>query len=90
MGQNKYLQLSKDGTTVINCDKDYKGVVVIPNGVTQISKYAFADYEGLNSIEIPESVTMIGDEAFSGCMNLNSIEIPNSIKGIGRAAFKDC
>ena len=53
--------------------KKYKGrssVVVIPDNVTRIGRYAFSCCKGLTSVTIPDSVTSIGDEAFSGCRNL--------------------
>ena len=62
----------------------------IPNTVTQIRQYAFADYSKLTSITIPNSVTSIGDSAFSNCSNLTSITIPNSVESIGNYAFKGC
>ena len=30
MGQNDYLRFSEDGKTLIRCQKDYKGKVIIP------------------------------------------------------------
>ena len=62
----------------------------IPNTVTQIRQYAFADYSKLTSITIPNSVTSIGDSAFSNCSNLTSITIPNSVTSIGSYAFSYC
>lgn len=40
--------------------------VVIPDGVTEISDYAFVEYGMLSSIELPDSVERIGRLAFSG------------------------
>jgi hypothetical protein len=47
----------------------------IPDGVTKISGYAFANYNNLQSITIPNSVTKIGAEVFAGCDNLQSVTI---------------
>ena len=64
--------------------------LIIPEGVTTISNYAFSGCSGLTSVEIPNSVTSIGDEAFSHCSSLTSVEIPNSVTKIGDRAFMDC
>ena len=42
--------------------------VIIENGVTNISSYAFLDCYVLTSVTIPNSITNIGNSAFSGCM----------------------
>ena len=49
--------------------------VTIPEGVTAIENYAFADCYSLTSITIPSSVTAIGDRAFEGCENLKNIDV---------------
>ena len=43
---------------------------IIPDFVTSIGDYAFADCSGLTSVVIPNGVTSIGDGAFDGCENL--------------------
>ena len=62
----------------------------IPNSVTSIGEYAFADCNGMTSIIIPGSVTSIGNSAFSGCSGLTSITIPSSVTSIGFSAFSCC
>ncbi len=62
----------------------------IPNFVTSIGDYAFADCVNLEQIKIPNSVTSIGIHAFSCCVLLKEIEIPNSVNTIKRAAFANC
>ena len=46
--------------------------ITIPNSVTSIGDYAFADCTGLTSVTIPNSVTSIGEWAFNGCSGLTS------------------
>lgn len=50
--------------------------LLIPDGVTNIAKYAFSGCTGLTNIIIPNSVQSIGEGAFSGCVGLRSITIP--------------
>ena len=61
--------------------------LVIPNGVTSISNYAFYGCSSLTSVTIPNSVTSIGINAFANCSGLTSMTIPNSVTSIGNWAF---
>ncbi len=45
-------------------------VVVVPDGITAISKYVFAFKDQLTDVYIPDSVSYIGDDAFMGCDNI--------------------
>ncbi len=49
--------------------------LVIPNGVTSISKFAFYGASGLNSVAFPSSLSQIESSAFYGCSNLNKVII---------------
>ena len=64
--------------------------LVIPDGVTSISKATFSGCSGLTSVTIPNSVTSIGEWAFNDCSGLTSITIPNSVTSIGSSAFEYC
>ena len=64
--------------------------LVIPNGVTSIRYYAFANCSSLTSVVIPNSVTSIHDGAFKNCSSLASINIPNSVTSISRNVFENC
>ena len=82
---------NKDKTELIqypvgNSEKSY----TIPNSVTSIGYFAFANCSSLTSVAIPNSVTEIRDYAFYSCTNLASVTIPNSIAEIRYYAFSDC
>ena len=51
--------------------------LVIPNGVTSIRGYMFAEFTSLTDITIPNSVTTIGEGAFFECFSLTSVTIGN-------------
>ena len=83
----------REGTTAIAADAFYCSdltAITIPESVTSIGDYAFANCRSLTSITIPNSVTNIGDWAFYECDKLTSITIPNSVTNIGRYAFCYC
>jgi len=62
----------------------------IPNSMTAIGEYAFAECAGLTSITIPNGVTTIGDCAFIKCSGITSITIPASVTTIGEYVFDGC
>ena len=61
------LLLTKDGKTLL-CGVN--GDVRIPDGVTDLSTYAFLNCSELTSIVIPESVLCLPTTAFDGCNKL--------------------
>ena len=63
---------------------------VIPEGVTSIGVYAFAEKEKLESINIPSSVKYIESCAFEGCYSLYSVTIETGLVSIGDRAFNCC
>ncbi len=63
---------------------------IIPNSITNISKWAFYECTGLTEITIGNSVTNIGEWAFIKCTGLTEITIGNSVTDIGEGAFYKC
>ena len=64
--------------------------IVLPNGMTSISKSGFDGYTHLQTIIIPEGVTSIVNYAFHSCTSLTSINIPESVTFIGNGTFFYC
>lgn len=62
----------------------------IPNTVTTIKGYAFADCSDLLSVTIPPSVTSIGGSAFSNCTRLSNVVFTEGLVSIGYQAFNNC
>ena len=62
--------------------------VEIPDTVTEISRFAFAE-TGLENISIPNTVITLRNQIFSGS-NLVQISIPDSVTGMDNAIFQDC
>ena len=63
---------------------------IVPEGVTEISRFAFSDCENLRFVELPNSLNIIGEGAFYFCKSLTSIEIPDSVTEIRYSAFNFC
>lgn len=55
--------------------------VVIPEGVTFLTDYAFANCTSLKSITIPGSIAEVGEDAFYNCQNLKIIYGERGSKG---------
>ena len=64
--------------------------IVIEEGITSISNYAFYECSSLESVTLPASVATIGNYAFSKCSNLESVTIPASVTNIRNSAFYGC
>jgi len=67
-----------------------KSTYTVPNEVTDIERYAFAEHSGLTSITLPAKLKVVGSSAFVGCSSLSSVSFENSIISIGDEAFKGC
>ena len=50
--------------------------VVLPDTITEIEDYAFANCVNLRSINIPKSVKKIGKNAFASCASLGEVLVP--------------
>ncbi len=48
-------------------------ILVIPNGVREISAGAFAGETGITAVFLPSSVTAVGANAFAGCSALSTV-----------------
>lgn len=76
----------------INCNGnviDFKGTLVIPDGVTRIGTYVFNWTEDLDEVVIPNTVTEIGEFAFF-YSDITKLHIPSSVLTIKKNAFESC
>ncbi len=72
------------GTMPVNTE------IILDDGTSGISSYAFDGCAGLASIKIPNSVSSIGNYAFQNCSSMTSITIPNNVTNINEGTFKGC
>ena len=71
--------------------KDEIQKIVVEEGVTFISSYAFYSHSNVTSIALPgTSLEMIGKSAFRGCTSLTSIVIPDSVTKLLQGALGGC
>ena len=64
--------------------------VEIPEGVIEISRYAFYECRELTSVKLPSTLVRIGMYSFSRCSKITSITIPASVIEIGDYAYYEC
>ncbi len=64
--------------------------VVLPDGVTDLKTYAFADCTLLKDVTLSENLTNIGANAFHGCTAINALTIPAAVTKIESGVFQDC
>jgi hypothetical protein len=74
---------NKDKTELIMVPCGYYGFFAVPNGVTNISRWAFEGCDNLTSVAFSDGVTTISDYAFNYCDSLSSITIPVSVTSFG-------
>lgn len=84
------VMFNKDLTELICYPRGKSGMYTIPEGVKEISGYAFYGNDNLTKVQIPDSVTFIGYYAFSWCTALQAIDMPDSITEVEAYAFCGC
>lgn len=60
--------------------------IILPDNVTHIADYTFANYENLHIVHLNEKLKSIGKWAFCGT-GIEKIELPNSLTTLGEGAF---
>ena len=64
--------------------------VEIPDGVTVIADFAFAENNYIRSVTMQDSVTELGRGAFAKCESLTSIKLSDSLAEIAPHTFSYC
>lgn len=61
--------------------------IVVTEGVTSLSDYAFFGCENVESVTLPTSLERIGKLSLYGCKGLRNITIPSAVTEVGDYAF---
>ena len=61
----------------IEKDKSHITMVIVGEGITEIGKSAFENFDNLNYIYLSDNITALNDRCFYNCHNLTKIHIPN-------------
>ncbi len=64
--------------------------LVVPQGRTTITWYAFHNCKSLCSVTLQDGIEWLGKFSFSGCSALESIVLPGTLKNIRNDAFSGC
>lgn len=66
------------------------GKVEIPETVTKIAAYAFANNDKITSVTMPDTVVALGDKAFYRCKKLKTVSMKDSVTELGKETFCFC
>ena len=77
------------GNTTISYTYNYKKIT-LPEGVTTIGRYAFAENKNMQEAVLPKTLTDFGYCAFMNCKNLESVNIPDGIECLPDFLFSGC
>lgn len=65
-------------------------VVVFPETLEEIGRYAFTDCNCLESVVLPDNLMRVEESAFYECKSLKSVKINESLSYLGTYAFGGC
>ena len=80
---------SKDMSALLVCPRGKNESITIPEGVTEIKAFAFANSE-IEEVSFPDSLKKIEKHAFYECSRLKEVSFPDSLKKIEKHAFYEC
>lgn len=96
-GSSNYINIPEeiDGKKVVAIENSafrYLDVVSvsIPNTVTEIRGFAFANCPNLRTVKFSNALSCIDACAFYECFALNNVVLPSSLKEIGAGSFGNC
>lgn len=64
--------------------------ITLPESVTSIGSWAFANCAKLEQVSFPAGLTSIGLSAFENCTALTAVTLPKRLTELGSAVFENC
>ena len=83
------LLYNKEGTVLLFCPRGRKEAS-IPEGVTEIGRYAFFMCFDLTSVALPSTLKTVNEQAFHYCEALTQCELPDGLERVEDSAFFGC
>ena len=83
------VEYSADGKTLIKCSENYKGELVVPEGVTSIGDEAFSHCHNISNLVLPSTIKSVGFRSFdsySGVVTL-PYHFWENLEFVGNLAF---
>ena len=62
----------------------------LPNGITEIDQYLFANCISLQHVDMPDTITKINIYAFHNCTSLTSLALPKGLTSLSVGCFEKC
>ena len=83
------LLYNKEETAVLFCPRG-RTEAVIPEGVTEIGRYAFFMCFNLTRADLPSTLKTVREQAFHYCEALTDCELPTGLERVENSAFFGC
>ena len=90
MVDGKYVTFVEQLLDKVTLPKSFDGVLVIPQEVTQIGRYACKGLKQIKEVILPDKLNSIDIEAFADCENLEKIILPDNHLSLGESCFANC
>ena len=87
---DEYGVLYNKEHTVLVCAPGAIRSYSIPEGVTAVAQYAFADCDKLTDITMANTVAGLGNSAFVNCDLLTNVTLSDQLTEVGHSAFYGC
>ena len=85
-----HIALGKTDAVLPGAAAKHVRSVVVEEGVTGVSEYAFSAFNRVREISLPESLTTIGKRVFPTSERLSALHIPAGVTAISPEAFVHC
>lgn len=89
-GSDQGLLLNKAGTRLVTAPGGLSGTFTIPDFITSLGGFSFADCDRLTTIVLGDKVTAVPYSAFEGCDSLTGVVFGSAITTIDHRAFYSC
>jgi hypothetical protein len=90
MVDGKMMSFVEKRLDKVTLPKSFDGVLVIPQEVTQIGRYACKGLNQFKEVVLPDNLVIFGIEAFADCENLEKISFPATLRSLAESCFANC